>query len=59
MATESRVEMHTIYKRQRESSTNKDFNISLVYPGFKAKSHPRTTQENKILGIGKYPPPPT
>lgn len=52
MATESRVEMHTIYKRQRESSTNKDFNVSLVCPGFKAKSHPRITQESKILGIG-------
>ena len=58
MATESRVEMHTIYQRQRESSTNKDFNISLVCPGFKAKSHPRIKQ-NKILGIAKYPPAPT
>ena len=60
IATESWAEMHTIYKTERESNSNKGFNIPLVCPRFQGKKpHQNYTKENKIPGPGKYPPPPT
>lgn len=48
-------EIHTIYKSERESNSNKGFNISFTCLRFHAKSHihKNYTQVNKIAGSGK------
>lgn len=50
-------EIHTIYKRERESNSGKDFNIPLVFPRLSCNTpHKNYTKVNKIAGSGKYPP---
>lgn len=38
-------EIHIIYKSERESNSNKGFNISFTCLGFHAKSHIRITHK--------------